>query len=90
MARQLNIRSNEAYGIAHRLAERRGETVTAVVIDALRKAQGEDAIEREVNSRQAAKTFRILMELSERSAEAARSGATSDHSDFYDDRGLLK
>jgi hypothetical protein len=90
MARQLNIRSDEAYELAHRLAERRGETVTAVVTDALRKAEGQGADDREVDPRQAAQTLRILMEFSERSAKAARPGATSDHSDFYDERGLPK
>ena len=90
MARQLNIRSDEAYRIAHRLAKRRGLTVTEVVTEALRHEQGESHAAPEVSPEQAAETVRILMDMSERSARAALPGATSDHSDFYDEHGLPK
>jgi hypothetical protein len=90
MARQLNIRSDEAYRIAHRLAKKRGQTVTQVVTEALRRQQKELEPTREVPARQAAETFRRLMELSERSARAARPGASSDHSYLYDKHGLPK
>ncbi len=91
MARQLNIRSDEAYKIAHRLAKKRGQTVTEVVTDALRRQQDETTTPTpEVSPEQAAETMRILMELSERSAKAAKPGATSDHSYLYDEHGLPK
>jgi antitoxin VapB len=90
MARQLNIRSNEAYKIAHRLAKQRGQTVTEVVTDALRQQQDETAALPEVSPRQAAETMRILTELSEQSAKAAKPGSTSDHSYLYDEHGLPK
>ena len=90
MARQLNIRSDEAYKIAHRLAKKRGQTVTEVVTDALRRQQDETAPTPEVSAEQAAETVRILMELSERSAKAAKPGSTSDHSYLYDEHGLPK
>jgi antitoxin VapB len=90
MAKQLNIRSNEAYRIAHRLAKKRGQTVTEVVTAALRREQGETAATPEVPPEEAAETFRILMELSERAAKAAKPGTTSDHSYLYDERGLPK
>jgi hypothetical protein len=90
MARQLNIRSDEAYKIAHWLAKTRGRTVTEVVTDALRRAQGECEPAPEVSPEQAAETIRILMELSERSAKAAKPGTTSDHSYLYDEHGLPK
>jgi antitoxin VapB len=90
MARQLNIRSDEAYKIAHRLAKKRGQTVTEVVTDALRRQQGETAPTPEVSTEQATETMRVLMELSERSAKAAKPGSTSDHSYLYDEHGLPK
>jgi antitoxin VapB len=92
MARQLNIRSDEAYKIAHRLAKRRGQTVTAVVTDALRQQQEHDrpAARPEVPPEQSAETIRMLLELSERSSRAAKPGSTSDHSYLYDEHGLPK
>jgi antitoxin VapB len=90
MPRQLNIRSDEAYKIAHRLAKQRGQTVTEVVTEALRMREGELPRMPEVPSEEAAETVRILMELSERTAKAARPGSTSDHSDLYDEDGLPK
>lgn len=90
MPRQLNIRSDEAYKIAHRLAKKRGQTVTEVVTDALRAEYAAAAHAREVPRKQAEETFRRLMELSERSAKVARPGATSDHGDLYDEHGLPK
>lgn len=90
MARQLNIRSDEAYKIAHRLAKKRGQSVTEIVTDALRSQDATAARVREVPRKQAEETFRRLMELSERSAKAAQPGATSDHSYLYDEHGLPK
>lgn len=90
MPRQLNIRSDEAYRIAHRLAKRRKTSVTQIVVEALRQHEGKATHEPEVPQGQAAEMFRRLMELSERSAKAARPGATSDHSFLYDERGLPK
>jgi hypothetical protein len=90
MARQLNIRNDEAYRIAHRLAKQRRTTVTEVVTEALRREQGNPPAEPEVSPEQAAETMRVLLEYSERSAKAAKPGSTSDHSDLYDDHGLPK
>lgn len=91
MSKQLNIRSDEAYEIAHRAAKQRGKTVTEVVTEALRLQHGSaTAAQPEVPPEQAEETYRLLMELSERSAAVARPGATSDHSDFYDEYGLPK
>jgi antitoxin VapB len=90
MPRQLNIRSDEAYKIAHRLAKQRSVTVTEVVTAALRREQANPKATREVSPEQAAKTIRILLEASERSAKAAKPGTTSDHSYLYDEHGLPK
>jgi hypothetical protein len=90
VARQLNIRSDEAYRLARRLAKKRGQTVTEVVTDALRAQDAPAKPKREVPRKQAEETFRRLMELSERTARAAQPGASSDHSYLYDEHGLPK
>jgi hypothetical protein len=90
MPRQLNIRSDEAYRIAHRLAKKHGQSVTEVVTEALRRRESETTRMPEVSPEEAAETIRILMELSKRSAKAAKPGTTSDHSDLYDEDGLPK
>jgi antitoxin VapB len=89
MSRQLNIRSDEAYERAHRLAKRRGASVTAVVTEALRRAE-EQSPRPEVSPEEAAETFRILSELAREGGRRKKPGATSDHSDFYDEDGLPK
>src|SRR3954469_2516333 len=90
MARQLNIRSDEAYKLAHRLAKKRGKSVTEVVTDALRAQDLPAKSAPEVSPEQAARTIRALLEASERSARAAKDGSTSDHSYLYDEHGLPK
>ena len=90
MERQLNIRSDEAYERAHRLAKRRGESVTTVITEALRQAEEHYPTPREVPPEEAAETIRVLHELSQRASKAKKPGATSDHSDFYDEYGLPK
>ncbi len=90
MPRQLNIRSDEAYKIAHRLATQRRQTVTQVVTEALRVREGQMTKIPEVLPEEAAETFRILMELSERASRAAKPGSISDLSDLYDEDGLPK
>jgi hypothetical protein len=88
MPKQLNIRSDEAYEIAHRAAKRLGKTVTEVVTDALRQQHGPAA--REVSPEEAAETYRILTELAREGRRRKKPGATSDHSDMYDEYGLPK
>jgi hypothetical protein len=87
MGKQLNIRSDEAYARAHRLAKSRGQSVTSVVTDALRRAE-EQSPPSEVSPEQAAETFRILSELAREGGRRKKPGATSDHTDMYDDYGL--
>lgn len=90
MARQLNIRSDEAVETAKRLAKRYGITTTEVVVRALRRFDDEKpAVPRyeDLTAEQRA-TFEALQRLSEEAATHAVSGATSDHSDMYDENGL--
>jgi hypothetical protein len=86
MTKQLNIRSDEAYELAHALAREMNTTVTDVLETALREYRKKTATD-ELTPEQMAFLADILA-LSERSAAAARPGATSDHRDFYDDKGL--
>ncbi|MDE1568914.1 type II toxin-antitoxin system VapB family antitoxin [Aquabacter sp. P-9] len=93
MARQLNIRSDEAVETAKRLAKRHGLTTTEVVVQALRRLERADQSSADqpsayqMTSDQVAH-FNALLRLSEESARQARPGATSDHRDMYDDNGL--
>lgn len=89
MSRQLNIRSDEAYERAHRLAKSRGLSVTDVVTEALRRAE-EQAPRPEVTPEEAAETLRVLRELAREGGRRKKPGATSDHSDLYDEFGLPK
>ncbi len=87
MPKQLNIRSDEASGLAHEIAERLGTTVTDAVLEALRefgsklpKADGMTPTQRA--------DYEALLALANEAAKHKRPGATSDHSDFYDEHGL--
>jgi antitoxin VapB len=44
----------------------------------------------EVSPEEAAETFRILTELARKASQHKKPGATSDHSDLYDEFGLPK
>ncbi|MEP9378610.1 type II toxin-antitoxin system VapB family antitoxin [Aquabacter sp. CN5-332] len=90
MARQLNIRSDEAVETAKRLAKRHGVTTTEVVVRALRRLD-QDAppvpTDEELTREQKAE-IEALRRLSREAAKHAVPGATSDHSDMYDENGL--
>lgn len=88
MPRQLNIRSDEAYEIAHRAAKQSGKSVTEIVTEALRARHGPSA--REVSPEDAAETLKILTELSREGGRRKKPGATSNHDDLYDEFGLPK
>ena len=86
MPKQLNIRSDEAYEIAHDLARRLNKTVTEVLETALRAYRRDQAADALTPEEEA--FLADIQDLSSRAAAAARPGATSDHRDFYDDKGL--
>jgi hypothetical protein len=88
MPRQLNIRSDEAYELAHRVARQSGKSVTEVVTQALRQVHG--PLPPEVSPQDAAETYRMLMELASQGGERKKPGATSDRTDMYDEHGLPK
>lgn len=123
MARELNVRSDEAFETAGRLAERHKLTTTEVVVRALRclEATQAGAVRYEDLSPQQKPLHDRLAELGRKAREAlwdaappadadltpaqqaeyealrriagsaaqsAKAGATSDHSDMYDEHGL--
>jgi hypothetical protein len=91
MPRQLNIRSDEAYRIAHWLAKRRRQAIAEVATEALRSLQSKTPRSHEPTPQETAETFRFLMEASERCARAAKPGSSSDHSCYLsDEHGLPK
>ncbi|HEX8662811.1 MAG TPA: type II toxin-antitoxin system VapB family antitoxin [Beijerinckiaceae bacterium] len=86
MPKQLNIRSDEAYETAQRLASHLNTSATAVVESALK--QYAKSVLPEVSPEEAAETYHILTELGREIAKHVRPGATSDHRDFFDEKGL--
>jgi antitoxin VapB len=88
MAKQLNIRSDEAYRIATRVAKQTGRSRGDVVLAAL-LSYAERRTGRKMTAKERAFVDE-LMALAERSAAAARRGMTSDHSFLYDENGLPK
>jgi hypothetical protein len=88
MAKQLNIRNDEAHSLACEIAREMGRSTTAIVTEALREYRDRHLPQLEVPPEQAEENFRILMELAREAARHKRPGATSDHSDFYDENGL--
>jgi antitoxin VapB len=88
MARQLNIRSDEAYEIATQMARQTGRTRGEIVLAALLRYR-EARTGRTLTPEQRAFVDE-LMALAERSAAVAPAGMTSDHANLYDERGLPK
>ena len=86
MGQQLNIRSDEAYALAHDLARRLDTTATEVVERALREYAAKHRARTLTPDQRA--FVEDVMALAERSAAVKRPGATSDHSDLYDEKGL--
>ena len=84
MGMQLNIKSDEAYRLATRLAELTGESLTTAVTEALRQR-----VEAEQSSRELeVKKRRILAIAAELKAELDRAGGdplSSNHDWLYDD-----
>ena len=86
MTKQLNVRSDEAYEIASRIAKQTGRTRTDIVHAAL-LTYAETKLGRKMTRKERAFVDE-LMALARRSAAAAPTGMTSDHSYLYDDKGL--
>jgi len=89
--KQLNIRSDEAYATAHRLAELLGTTTTEVVVKALREFKSKRRIpSRLVTPEEAEANLSRLMESIGRREREEAGPLLSDHEDLYDEFGLPK
>lgn len=86
MTKQLNVRSDEAYEIASRVARRTGRSRTDVVLAAL-LAYAEKRIGKTLTPKQRA-FVDDLMALARKSAAVADPKMTSDHGHLYDEKGL--
>jgi len=88
MPRQLNIRSDEAADTARLLAEHLGATTTQVVVDALRVYSARMmAPSRKTTPEQVEKDWRQLRRMIKDANRGRPPGASSDHSDLYDEFG---
>jgi antitoxin VapB len=84
LGQQLNIKSEDAYGLATRLSELTGESLTTAVTTAIRERLDR---EEKLRDREARKQ-RILAIAAEIRAHMAKPLATSDRSWLCDDNGL--
>ena len=89
MGEPLVIHDDEIRQLATRLAAKQGRTVSEVVLDALRALQGAEPFltmetDRGRNERRRFEALRL------EAAKHLLPGATSDHSDMYDEFGLPK
>lgn len=80
MGAQLNIKSDDAYGLASRLSELTGESLTAVVTKALRTE-----LDREQRLRDKAALRDRLLALADKISEGMPADVTSDHDWLYDE-----
>jgi antitoxin VapB len=84
MGAQLNIKSEDAYRLASRLAKLTGKSLTTAVTDALR-----ETLEREERTRdKAAKIERVLALAADLQAHMTPPFSSSDPDAFYDESGL--
>jgi antitoxin VapB len=83
MGMQLNIKSEEAYGLASRLAKLTGESLTTVVTKAL-KAE----LERQQRARDVEEKVERMLALGREIRAHLRVPITSDHSCLYDEDGF--
>ena len=89
MPKQLNIRSDEAYRLAHTIAEDTDQPVVQVIVSALRDYGAKLPRRRRLSPSQRADRD-ALRALAREAAKHKIAGATSDHRDMYDDFGLPK
>jgi antitoxin VapB len=89
MTKQLNIRNDEVYTLAHRVAADMGKPVVEAMLTLLRGYPLKLPNVDELTPTQRA-TYERLRALSKEAAKHKLPGATSDHRDMYDDLGLPK
>lgn len=89
MTKQLNIRSDEVYDRAHRIAARLGKPLSEAMLIVLREYESKIPEVDELTPSQRA-TYDMLQSLTREAAKHKLPGATSDHDDLYDEFGLPK
>jgi len=89
MGKQLNIRNDEVYRLAHKVAADMGKPVTEAMLALLRAYRPRLPEVDELTPSQRA-TYERLRALSREAAKHKVPGAASDHSDMYDEHGLPK
>ena len=89
MTKQLNIRNDEVYLLAHRIATEMGRSVTEAMLTVLRAHRPRVPTVEELTPAQRA-TYERLRALAREAAKHRKPGPTSDHEDMYDDFGLPK
>lgn len=82
---QLNIKDDALIADAKALAELLGTSTTAALREAV---QGRLAAERAAREDKVRRKYEALMAIGRESAKLFPPGATSDHSDLYDENGL--
>lgn len=87
MPRQLNVRSDEAYRLAHDISKRTGKPVAEAVVTALRDYSAKLPAVDELTPSQRAE-YEALRAIAQEAARHKLPGATSDHGDMYDESGL--
>jgi len=83
MGSQLNIKSEDAYRLASRLAALTGESLTSVVTKALRSE-----LERRENAHDAEAEIERMLAMGREIRSHMREPVSSDLSDLYDENGF--
>jgi hypothetical protein len=89
MTKQLNIRNDEVYERAHRIAADMGKPVTEAMLTLLRSYKSRTPTVQELTPAQRAE-YEALRALSREIAKRKFPGAISKHDDMYDEFGLPK
>ena len=87
MTKQLNIRNDEIYRRAHRIAARLGKPLAEAMLIVLRECESRLPEVDELTPSQRT-TYEMLKRLTREAAKHKPPDATSEHDDMYDEFGL--
>lgn len=82
---QMNIKDEALIAEARALAELLGTSVTEAIRRAVRERLARERLARDTERK---RRFEALMAISDRASKLFPPGASSDHSDLYDEHGL--
>jgi hypothetical protein len=86
--RQLNIRSDEAYHLAHALSRRERRSAQEIVIAALRRYAEAASAPGDAEQLKSEAEYARIMAFAERIRHEFKPDAVNDHTDMYDEHGL--